>query len=96
MPGRSTHKYVIMASGKLNGKTHVWVAGVFVDVNQARPWVALLNVARKANDAETVKAMDVHAPTNETGELATGVKYTGIKVQYAPNAPGLSDDAELG
>lgn len=96
MPGRSTHKYIVMASGKIGGKTHVWVAGVFTDLKQAKPWVALLNVARKANDVETVTSMDVHAPALKEGEELTGVKYTGVKVQYSPDAPGLSDDAELG
>lgn len=96
MPGRSTHKYVVTGTGKLGGKSHFWIVGTFVDVNQAKPWVALLNVARRANDVDTVKAMDVHAPTSEPGDQLTNVKYAGLKVQYAPEAPGLSDDAELG
>lgn len=96
MPGRSTHKYVVNGIGKLGTKTHVWTAGVFVNQGEAKMWVALLNVARKANDVETVKAMDVHAPTNEAGDLVTDVKYSGLSVQYSPTAPGLSDDASLG
>ena len=95
MPGKSTHKYVVTATGKLGTKSAFWIVGTFVDINQAKPWVALLNVARRANDEATVKAMDVHAPTGKDGESVTDVKYAGAKIQYAPEAPSLSDDAEL-
>lgn len=96
MPGRSVEKYVVTAIGKLDGRTHTWVAGVFTDLKTAKPWVALLNVAHRANDTETVAAMDVHAPTNAAGERPTAVKYAGAAIQYSPDVPGLSDDTTLG
>ena len=95
MPGRSTHKYVVSALGTVGSKRHVWIAGVFTDVKQAKPFVALLNVARKAGDEPTIKAMDVHAPTLEDGKQFDSVKYSGASIQYSPEAPGLSDEAEL-
>ena len=96
MPGRSTEKYVVTATGKLAGKTRVWVAGVFPGKKEAIPFVALLNVSRKANDLETIAAMDPHAPTNDAKDVVTDVKYAGAAIQYSPAAPGLSEDAELG
>lgn len=96
MAGKSIEKFVVTATGKLENKTHVWVAAVFNDLKTAKPWVALLNLAHKAGDAETIKAMDVHAPTTEDGKLPTGVKYAGAVVQYAPETTALSDDTTLG
>lgn len=96
MAGKSIDKFVVNAMGKLDGKTHVWTAAVFNLRKDAQAWVALLNLARKAGDAETVKTMDVHAPTVPEGKELTAVKYSGATIQYAPEAVGLSDDATLG
>ena len=96
MAGKSVEKYVVMATGKIENKTHVWVAAVFNSIKEAKPWVAILNLAHKAQDAETVASMDVHAPKTEDGKTPTGVKYSGSVVQYAPDAGGLSDDTTLG
>lgn len=96
MAGKSIEKFVVMASGKIDNKTHVWTVAVFNGKRDAQPWVALLNVARRAGDTETVKAMDVHAPEVPEGKELSGVKYSGKVVQYGPEATGLSDDAELG
>lgn len=96
MAGKSIDKFVVMASGKLAGKTRVWTVAVFNSRKDAQPWVALLSLARKSGDAETVKAMDVHAPEVADGQELTDVKYTGAVIQYGPEATGLSDDATLG
>lgn len=96
MAGKSVDKFVVMASGKIDGKTHVWTAAVFNSVKDARPWVALLSLARKSADAETVAKMDVHAPEAPEGKSLTAVRYSGATIQYAPEAAGLSDDAVLG
>jgi hypothetical protein len=96
MPGRSVEKFVVMATGKVEGKVKIWVAAVFPGVAQAKPWVALLNLAHKAADLETVKAMDVHAPIGADGKLPEGVKYTGSVIQYSPDVAALSDDTTLG
>lgn len=96
MAGKSVDKFVVMANGKVGGKTHIWTVAVFNSVKDAKPWVALLNLARKSGDAETVKAMDVHAPEIPDGQEIRDVKYTGATIQYAPEASGLSDDATLG
>lgn len=96
MAGKSIDKFVVNALGKVDGKTHVWTAAVFNSMKDARTWVALLSLARKAGDAETVAAMDVHAPAVPEGKELTGVKYSGATIQYAPEASGLSDDATLG
>lgn len=95
MAGKSVDKYIIIAQGKIDGKVRVWVAAAFNDVKQAKPWVALLNLARRAGDHETVLAMDVHQPVSVDGKPAENVKYSGSAIQYAPEAAGLSDDAEL-
>jgi hypothetical protein len=96
MAGKSTEKFVVNAIGTIDGKRHVWTAAIFNSVKDAKPWVALLNLARKAEDAETVKAMDPHAPEVPEGKTITNVKYSGATIQYAPEAAGLSDDATLG
>lgn len=96
MAGKSIDKFVVMASGKINGKTHVWTAAVFNDIKTAKPWVALVNLARRSADTETVKAMDVHAPEAPEGAELKDVKYSGATIQYAPEVQGLSDDATLG
>jgi hypothetical protein len=96
MAGKSVEKYVVMAQGKIDGKLKIWVAGVFNDVKQAKPWVALLALARKASDHETVASMDVHQPPATNGGHAADVKYSGSVIQYAPEASALSDDTELG
>ncbi len=96
MAGKSVAKTVIMAQGKIDGKVQLWVAAVFVDLKTAQPWVALLNLARKAKDAETVASMDVHQPGVTEGKEATDVKYSGRTVQYTPAAGALSDDTLLG
>lgn len=96
MAGKSIDKFVVNAMGKIENKTHVWTAAVFNSRKDATAWVALLNLARKAGDAETVKAMDVHAPEAPEGKELIGVKYSGATIQYAPEASGLSDDATLG
>lgn len=96
MAGKSIDKYVVMASGKSGGKTHVWTVAVFNSIKDAKPWVALLSLARKSGDAETVKAMDVHAPELPADATFSEVKYSGRVVQYGPEASGLSDDATLG
>lgn len=96
MAGKSVEKYVVMAQGRIDGKAHVWIAAVFNSVKEAKPWVALLKLARAANDAATVKTMDVHAPEAPEGKELTAVKYSGSVIQYAPEAAGLDDDALLG
>lgn len=96
MAGKSVEKFVVNAMGKVDGKTHVWTAAVFNSVKDAKPWVALLNLARKSGDAETIAAMDVHAPALAEGKELKDVKYSGATIQYAPEAAGLSDDATLG
>lgn len=96
MAGKSVDKFVVMATGKLEGKARVWVAAVFNDVRQAKPWVALLNLAHKAGDAETVASMDVHAPLGKDDIRPTEVKYSGAVVQYAPETTALVDDTTLG
>lgn len=96
MAGKSIEKFVVNAMGKVDGKTHVWTAAVFNSMKDAKPWVALLNLARKAGDAETIKAMDVHAPAVPEGKELKDVKYSGATIQYSPEAAGLSDDATLG
>lgn len=96
MAGKSVEKYVVMAQGKIDGKTRVWVAGVFNSIKEAKPWVALLNLARKVEDHATVAQMDRHQPVSETEKPATDVKYTGSVIQYSPEAAGLSDDALIG
>lgn len=96
MAGKSVAKYVVTATGKVDGKTQIWIAGVFASVVFAKPWVAILNLARKAGDVDTVKSMDVNAPLNADGSLPTGVAYKGASVQYNPQADGLSDDTTLG
>jgi hypothetical protein len=96
MAGRSTEKFIVNAASKVDGKTHIWTVAVFNSVKDAKPWVALLNLARKSGDAETIKAMDIHAPELPEGKEHTAVKYTGAVIQYGPEATGLSDDATLG
>lgn len=96
MAGKSVEKYVVMAQGKIDGKTRVWVTGVFNSVKDAKPWVAVLNLARKAGDETMVAALDVHQPVSESGKPATDVKYSGSTIQYAPETAALSDDTELG
>jgi hypothetical protein len=96
MAGKSVEKFIINAMGKVDGKTHVWTVAVFNSVKDAKPWVALLNLARRTGDVETVKAMDVHAPELPEGKELKDVKYSGATIQYAPEASGLSDDATLG
>lgn len=96
MAGKSIEKFVVMASGKVEGKTHLWTVAVFNSVKDAKPWVALLNLARKSADAETIAAMDVHAPAVPEGKELKDVKYSGAVIQYGPEAAGLSDDATLG
>jgi hypothetical protein len=96
MAGKSIDKFIVNAMGKIDGKTHVWTVAVFNSVKDAKPWVALLNLARKAGDVETVKAMDVHAPAVPEGKELKDVKYSGAVIQYGPEASGLSDDASLG
>lgn len=96
MAGKSINKFVVVASGKIDTKTHVWTVAVFNGKKDAQPWVALLNLARRTGDTETVKAMDVHAPEVPEGKELSGVKYAGSVIQYGPEASGLSDDATLG
>lgn len=96
MAGKSIDKFVVNAIGKVDGKSHVWTVAVFNSIKDAKSWVALLNLARKSGDAETVKAMDVHAPVIPDGKELKDVKYSGATIQYAPEASGLSDDATLG
>jgi hypothetical protein len=96
MAGKSVEKYVVMAQGKIDGKTRVWVAAVHNSIKDAKPWVALLNLARKSGDHEAVAAMDQHQPATADGGPATDVKYSGSVIQYAPEVPGLSDDTTLG
>jgi hypothetical protein len=96
MAGKSVEKFIVNAAVKHEGKTHIWTAAVFNSVKDAKPWVALLNLARKSGDAETIKAMDVHVPAALADKDLKDVKYSGATVQYAPEAAGLSDDATLG
>lgn len=96
MAGKSVAKYVVLGTGKVDGKTTMWVCATFPGIAQAKPWVSLLNLARKSKDTETVAAMDKHQPGIADGKTATDVKYTGLSVQYAPETPGLADDTELG
>jgi predicted naringenin-chalcone synthase len=96
MPGRSTEKAVIIATGKLAGKSRMWVAAVFADVKAATGWVGQLTVAHKTGDAEAVAKMDVHAPKDADGKAPTDVKYSGAVIQYSPDVPGLSPDALFG
>lgn len=96
MAGKSVEKYVVMGQGRIDGKVRVWVASVHNSVKEAKPWVALLNLARKANDHETVAKMDVHQPVTTDNAPATDVKYSGSVIQYAPEVPGLSEDTTLG
>jgi hypothetical protein len=96
MAGKSIDKFVVIANGKIGGKTHVWNVAVFNGIKDAKPWVALLGLARKSGDAETVKAMDVHAPEAPEGSELKDVKYSGSVIQYGPEASGLSDDVALG
>jgi hypothetical protein len=96
MAGKSVAKYVVLATGKVDGKAQMWVCATFPGIAQAKPWVALLNLARKSKDAETILAMDVHQPGIADHKVATDVKYSGLSVQYAPEASALSENAELG
>lgn len=96
MAGKSVAKYVVLGQGRVDGKTQLWVAATFASIAQAKPWVALLNLAHKSGDTETVAAMDVHAPTGADGKAPNSVKYSGQKVQYNPEIQGLSDDTTLG
>jgi len=96
MAGKSVEKFVVTATGRIENKTHVWVAAVFNDLKTAKPWVAVLNLAHKAGDAETIASMDVHAPRTEDGKTPTNVKYAGAVVQYAPETGALGDDTTLG
>ena len=96
MAGRSVEKYVVMGAGKVDGKTHLWTVAVFNSIKDAKPWVALLNLARKSGDVETIAAMDLHAPAVPEGKELKDVKYSGATIQYGPEAAGLSDDATLG
>jgi hypothetical protein len=96
MAGKSVAKYVVLGQGRVDGKAKMWVASTFASKALAAPWVALLNVAHKSGDAETVAKMDVHAPTSETGERPTAVRYSGISAQYNPDLGALSEDASLG
>lgn len=96
MAGKSVDKYVVMAQGKMDGKTVVWIAATFNSVKEARPWVGFLNLARTAGDTTAIAKMDVHQPGIEEGKAATGVKYSGKTVQYAPEVQALDDDITLG
>jgi len=96
MAGKSVEKFIVTAVGKLDSKTHMWNVAVFNDIKTAKPWVALLNLAHKAGDLETVAAMDVHAPKTEDGKRPTGIKYSGATIQYAPEVGALADDTTLG
>lgn len=96
MAGKSIAKYVVLGQGRVDGKARMWVASTFASKALAAPWVALLNVAHKSGDVETVAKMDVHAPLAENGDRPTAVKYSGISAQYNPDLGGLSEDATLG
>ena len=96
MAGKSIEKFVVNAIGKVDGKSHVWTVAVFNSMKDAKPWVALLSLARKSGDTETVATMDPHAPAVPEGKEITSVKYSGATIQYSPEATGLSDDATLG
>lgn len=96
MAGKSVDKYIVTATGKVDGKATLWVAAVFNSIKEAGPWVAMVKLHRAAGSVDNVKAMDAHQPGIDTGKLASDVKYRGAVIQYNPVVNGLDAEEELG
>lgn len=98
MPARkaeTVYREVLHAAGKLDGKAHRWVVGVFANESRLRAHVGLLNLAYRSADKDLVKALDPHSPATDATGPATDVKFSKTTVQYNPEAPGLDDPAAL-
>jgi hypothetical protein len=86
---------ILHASGKVDGKLVRWVVGVFPNEKELKHFAGFLNLARKHNDTDGLKVMDIHAPALKDGQTLTEVKLSRQTVQYNPQAPALDDDAAL-
>lgn len=98
MPARTAetvYRYILHAVGKVDGKVHRWVVGVFANERLLRSHVGLLNIAYKTADAKLITQLDPHSPATDKTGPATEVKFSKSTAQYNPQAPGLDDDAAL-
>lgn len=86
---------ILHASAKVDGKLVRWIVGVFANETSLRAFLAHLRLARKANLAADIAAMDKHAPVLKDGQALEDVKFSRQVVQYNPQAPDLDDDAAL-
>lgn len=99
MPARTSevvYREIVQAIGKVDGKTHTWIVGVFSDAARAISHAALLKMAYKVGDADTIKKMDPHSPAKDAKAPATDVKFSKTTVQYNPTPPALDEAAALG
>ncbi len=98
MPVRTAetvYREILHASGKVDGKAHRWVVGVFSDSARAISHASLLKMAYKVGEVETVKKMDPHSPATAPDAIATDVKFSKTTVQYNPAPPALDEAAVL-
>lgn len=98
MPARTAetvYREVLHAAGKVDGKAHKWIVGVFANVERLKSHAALLKMAYEGGNAKLIAAMDPHAPTTDASGPATDVKFSKTTTQYNPTAPGLDEDHAL-
>ena len=93
MAGKHVARYVVMAQGKIEGKTVQWVAGVFPGVAAAKPWVALTKLVRASGDNAAIAERDVHQPDIDKGKAQvpapTDSGWVAMVQQLATAFPAL-------
>ena len=89
------YREVLHAAGKLDGKAHKWIVSVFANEARLRSHHALLNMAYKGGDAETIKKLDPNSPASRTGGTVTEVKFSKETVPYNLEASGPDEAAAL-
>lgn len=98
MPARKSetvYREVLHAVGKVDGKVHKWIVGVFANTRLLQNHAALLKMAYAAGDAKQIAALDPHSPATGKETPATEVKFSKSTAQYNPTPSGLDDDAAL-
>lgn len=98
MPARkaeTVYRELLHATGKVDGKVHRWVVGVFSSRDKLLSHASMLKAAYSSGDVAEITKLDPHSPATGKDTPASDVKVSASVVQYNPIAPGLDEGSIL-
>src|SRR5215472_1729017 len=89
----STEKSILFARAMDGKAVHQWPVAVFNQPEQAKSYASLLRIAYRAGDHDAVALLDPAHHKNEAGAPLAEIKWSIVKVPYAPQ-PVFAEDGD--